>query len=178
MDSEQRLTDHELVDFFDQLFLDGFSSTDILKEVAPEGWQNSPLRASVHPSSEMNVIEEVADLVGHCLWDIFSNNHEVIAADSRAVDIGSFRSASAFLDGYLSKEEAPWEGDYMRFYMGTGWLGGHADFRVVYKIIFQRLKALGADWAYRFPQMQMLDLSSLYEKEKSPTQYSPSEALL
>lgn len=29
-------------------------------------------------------------------WDVFSDNHEVIAADGRVADIGSFRGASAF----------------------------------------------------------------------------------
>ena len=42
--------------------------------------------------------EEVTELVARCLWDIFSDNHEVIAPDGRIVDIGSFRGASAFLD--------------------------------------------------------------------------------
>jgi hypothetical protein len=32
--------------------------------------------------------EEVTELVGMCLWDIFSDNHDVIAADGRLADIG------------------------------------------------------------------------------------------
>ena len=70
-------------------------------------------------------------------WDIFSDNHEVVAADGRLVDIGSFRSASAFLDDYLNAESGKamlWEGDYMRFYMGTIWIRGRSDLRSVYSI--------------------------------------------
>jgi hypothetical protein len=37
--------------------------------------------------------EEVTDVVGLCLSDVFSVNHHVIAADGRVVDIGSFRGA-------------------------------------------------------------------------------------
>jgi hypothetical protein len=130
-----RLTDAELKAFFDRLFPYGFAGDDVLEEIAPEGWEKSPLFACFHPSVEqvfkervrmhrnleglvaarrkrepeklapkpeptleevrgdwketpVSVIEEVTDLVGECLWDVFSDNHEVIAADQRVMDIG------------------------------------------------------------------------------------------
>jgi hypothetical protein len=46
-----------------------------------------------HQPTPVNVDEEVTELVGLCLWDVFSDNHEVIAADRRAIDIGSFGGA-------------------------------------------------------------------------------------
>ena len=46
--------------------------------------------------------EELTELAGQCLWDVFSDNHEVIAADGRLVNMGSFRGASAFLDEHVS----------------------------------------------------------------------------
>lgn len=48
--------------------------------------------------------EEVTDLVGLCLWDVFSDNHDVITVDGRVADIGSFRGAGAFLDEYLNRD--------------------------------------------------------------------------
>jgi hypothetical protein len=36
-------------------------------------------------------------LVGQCLWNILSDNHEVLAADGRVLDIGSFRASGGFL---------------------------------------------------------------------------------
>lgn len=64
--------------------------------------------------------EEVTDLVGMCLWDIFSDNHEVITADGRVADLGTFRGSSAFLDEYLTVDRNSWlEGDDSRFYLGT-----------------------------------------------------------
>jgi hypothetical protein len=58
--------------------------------------------------------EEVTEFVGLCLWDVFSDNHDVIAADGRVVDIGSFRGAGAFLDEHLTRGEDRWpEGDYL-----------------------------------------------------------------
>jgi hypothetical protein len=67
--------------------------------------------------------EEVTEWVGLCLWDVFSDNHDVIAADGRVADIGSFRGAGAFLDEHLTGGQDSWrEGDYLRFYLGTIWI--------------------------------------------------------
>jgi len=123
------------------------SDRDVLHEIAPEGWEQSPLLACFHPSVERiyeervlmrrNLEElrrlrrlrdgsatdasspeptledvrkeykptpverdaEVADLVGLCLWDTFSDHHEVIAADGRLADmvrsVGPARSSTS-----------------------------------------------------------------------------------
>jgi hypothetical protein len=89
---------------------------------------------------------EVTELVGLCLWDVFSDNHEVIAADGRLADIGSFRGAGAFIDEHLTRDrDGLREGDYLRFYMGTIWIGQRADLAPVYAMILSRLKAVGAE---------------------------------
>jgi hypothetical protein len=192
-----RLTDAELHALFDRLFPHGFADADVLGEIAPDGWKQSPLLACFHPSVErvceeqllwhrnleelrsvrsrrdgtvepdaapapaptledvrreyqprpVQQDEELTELLGSCLWDIFADNHEVIAADGRVADIGSFRGASAFLDEYITGSYRGMcrEGNYMRFYMGTIGIGGRADLTPVYAMIFRRLKALGAD---------------------------------
>jgi hypothetical protein len=56
-EDEMRLTDAECVAVFERLFPQGFSGPDVLAEIAPEGWENSPLRAVFHPSLEQ-VFEE------------------------------------------------------------------------------------------------------------------------
>lgn len=225
-DQANRLTDTELKAFFDRLFPSGVAAPDVLAELAPEGWEKSPLVACFHPLAEqvfkewlqvhrnieelvrirgerepnnaelaprpeptleevraewtetaVNVAEEVTELVGQCLWDVFSDNHEVIAADGRIVDIGSFRGASAFLDEYLSGATESWrEGDHMRFYMGTIWTSGRADLSPVYEMIFRRLKSLSADWEYHFPELGLVDLSPLRPALEELAKYSPSEA--
>ena len=224
----QRLTGAELKYFFDRLFPHGFAGTDVLAEIAPEGWEQSPLLACFHPAAEqvfkervqihrnieelvrsrrerepenpklapkpeptleevradwqekpIAVSEEVTELVALCLWDVFSDNHEVIAADGRVADIGSFRGAARFLVEYLTgPNDDLWSMDYCRFYMGTIWISQRADLTPVYVMIFQRLKALGADWEYHFPQLGIVDLSPLREalEKQKPEEYSPSEA--
>jgi len=158
MDEQQdkRLTGRELHALFDRLFPHGFAGADVIAEIAPEEWEQSPLRACFHPAVEqlfeerlamhrnlehlrrlgrlregtgalelrpeptledvrrgyepppVNQDEEVTELVEMCLWDIFSDNHDVIAADGRAADIGSFRGAGAFLDEYLTRDQEGW----------------------------------------------------------------------
>jgi hypothetical protein len=222
---EQRLTDRELHVLFDRLFPHGFAGADVLADIAPEGWERSPLLACFHPSvvqlfeervaahrnleewrrlgrrregttaveprpeptlddvrreyesSPVNLQEEVTELVGLCLWDIFSDNHDVIAADGRVADIGSFRGAGAFLDEYVTRDQEGWrDGDYMRFYMGTIWISRRADLMPVYALIFRRLKAAGADWVYHFPELGLVEFAPADGSEKSAEGYSVSRA--
>jgi hypothetical protein len=205
----ERMSEAEVHALFDRLFPRGCAGHDVLDEIAPEGWERSPLLACFHPSIERifeerllmhrNLEElrrlrrrrdgtaadvsspeptledvrkgyepspveedaEVTDLVGLCLWDTFSDNHEVIAADGRLADIGSFRGAGAFIDEHLTRDrDGGREGDYMRFYMGTIWIGQRADLAPVYTMIFSRLRAVGADWVYHFPELGIVELPS------------------
>jgi hypothetical protein len=43
-------SDEELHAEFDRLFPHGFAGPDVLRELAPGGWENSPLLAVFHPS--------------------------------------------------------------------------------------------------------------------------------
>src|SRR5262245_2513639 len=184
------------------MFPHGFAGADVAAEVAPEGWERSPLAACFHPSMErvfaeqlqlhrnieslfgssiehrepeptlddvradyqaspLRPDEELTELIGQCLWDVFSDNHEVVAADGRAADIGSFRGASAFLDQYVRGEAGDMcGGDHMRFYMGSIWTSARADLTLVYVLIFRRLHAIGADWIYHFPDLELVEFGS------------------
>ncbi len=62
---------------------------------------------------------EVRELVGRCLWDVFSDNHDVIAADGREVHLGSFRGAGDFIADLLNGEVGSRQYDYMDLFMGT-----------------------------------------------------------
>ena len=42
----------ELTAEFDRLFPDGFAGPDVLQELAPAGWDNSPLLVVFHPTAE------------------------------------------------------------------------------------------------------------------------------
>ena len=150
---------------------------------APEPPRPEPTMEDVRREYQRQPVrpdEELTELVGQCLWDVFSDNHEVVAADGRVVDIGSFRSASAFLDEYVSggsggSGETWCAGDYMRFYMGTIWISERADLVSVYAMIFRRLRSLGADWVYHFPEIHVVDLGALRRDTEQASRYSASE---
>jgi hypothetical protein len=64
-------SDEELAAEFDQLFPQGLAGPDVLQELAPAGWDNSPLLAVFHPSPEQ-IYEESRRLHANleCLWSL------------------------------------------------------------------------------------------------------------
>jgi hypothetical protein len=150
------------------------------KDPSPE-----PTREEIKESFSATPVDcerEVRELVGMCLWDIFSDNHEVIDSQGRVIDIGSFRAAGDFIADVINRQIGERRYDYMDFYMGTIWVAQRADLTPVYKMIFRRLKSRQLDWIYHFPRLFLCDLRHLrdeIEGEKEPDwlNYSPSEAL-
>jgi hypothetical protein len=125
---------------------------------------------------------EVRELVGQCLWDVFSDNHEVVAEDGRVLDLGSFRGSGEFLADLLNRETNRREYDYMSFYLGTIWIAQRADLTPVYEMIFRRLQYHRLNWVYHFPRLQAVDLRPLrdaLEQSSEPewANYSPENAL-
>ena len=217
--------DEELHAEFDRLFPQGFAGPDVVQELAPGGWENSPLLAVFHPSVDqlheetlrrhrnlgklrrpddprpvppeptrddvardfrerpIEAESEVRELVGDCLWDIFSDSHEVVATeDDRVLNLGSFRSSGGFLADVLNRQTGSDDYDYIHFYMGTIWVAQRADLTPVYRMIFCRLRGRGLDWIYHFPRLHAIDFRPLKEaldREREPEwlNYSPSEAL-
>jgi len=209
---------------FDRLFPQGFAGPDVLQELGPGGWQNSPLLAVFHPSLAQTYEEtlrfhrnsrklrrpddqrllrpeptldevagefrerpieaeqEVRELVGECLWDVFSDSHEVVGPDGRVLDLGSFRASGGFLAEILNRQTSAEHYDYMTFYMGTIWVAQRADLTPMYRMIFRRFRGRRLDWIYHFPRLHAIDLRPLKEalnQEQEPDwlNYSPSEAL-
>jgi hypothetical protein len=224
-------SDAELEAEFDGLFPQGFAGPDVLQELAPVGWENSPLVAVFHPSLAQTYEEslrfhrnlgrlrksndqhpprpeptfdevassfrehpieaeqEVRELVGQCLWDVFSDSHEVVDRgrrtegggrraldrgrrtegggrragkhDRRVLDLGSFRGSGAFLAEILNRQTGDDQYDYMSFYMGTIWAAQRADLTPVYRMIFRRLEGRGLDWVYHFPRLGVVDFRPL-----------------
>jgi hypothetical protein len=64
----------------------------------------------------------------------------------------------------------------MRFYMGTIWISQRADLTPVYAMIFRRLKPIGADWVYHFPELGLVEFAPADDMDKPGEGYSVSLA--
>jgi hypothetical protein len=137
--------------------------------------------ASEHSDQPIETEREVRELVGQSLWDVFSDNHEVIDAEERVLDLGSFRGSGGFLAERQNEQIGTATYDYMSFYMGTIWVRDRADLTPVYRMIFRRLRRAGLDWVYHFPRLYAVDLRPLREAMETKDEpewvnYSPSDA--
>jgi len=69
-----------------------------------------PTLAEIEAGYEPSPVEperECRELVGQCLWDIFSDNHEVVAEDGRWLHLGSARGSGGFLADVLNAQPGP-----------------------------------------------------------------------
>ena len=60
-----------------------------------------------HADSPPEPERECQELVGLCLWDVFSDNHEVLADDGRWLHLGSARGSGGFLAEVLNSQGGP-----------------------------------------------------------------------
>jgi len=58
--------------------------------------------------------QEVRELLGQCLWDVFSNSHEVVGPDGRVLDLGSFRASGGFLAEIQNRQTGAEHYDYLK----------------------------------------------------------------
>jgi hypothetical protein len=136
------------------------------------------------PAEAPKPVEEFADLLGSCLWDIFSDNHEVRTADA-LVDLGTFRAAAGFIADMRHCQNNLGVGfsrrdGYLEFYMGTSMVRHRADLTQVYELIFCRMRQFGLDWRYVHPRLMAVDLRPLQEASESAkipavVRYNPTE---
>jgi hypothetical protein len=126
-----------------------------------------------HPVDELS---EVIDLMGRCVWDVFSDNHSVVAEDGRVVDLGTFRASAGFIADLVSAESSTFSGDYMNYYMGSSGLHYLASMEPVYRLIFRRLKNAQCDWRYSFPRIHLISFDAPLIDAAQPAEYSPSGA--
>lgn len=157
-----------------------------LRPAERRGESPEPTLESVRASHRETAVEpgtECRELLAECLWDVFSDNHEVLAADGRLVALGSFRGSAALLAEFANQERGGRRYDYMDFFMGTIWVSGRADLTPAYVLIFRRLQSESLDWVYHFPRLHLVDMRPVLDalKEQGADEpdwaaYSPSEA--
>ncbi|MCF8232478.1 MAG: hypothetical protein K9J27_09850 [Bacteroidales bacterium] len=75
---------------------------------------------------------------GLAVYDMFSNNHEVIGEDGKIYDFGSMRGSGTFIADFFNDNFSDNAGKYdsMDFFMGTIWINGRGDLTPFYEYIF------------------------------------------
>lgn len=122
---------------------------------------------------------ELTELVGLCMWDVFSDNHDVIAPDGRITDLGSARGSAGFIADWISEQQNGLRGyNYMDFYMGTRLVSQRADLTPVYRMIFNRLQSRECDWRYHFPQLYLINPNKDKSDSENPEDYDPGKAMV
>jgi hypothetical protein len=145
--------------------------------------------------AEESDAKELGRLTGLCLWDILSDNHDLILPDGRIRHMGSFRATAGIIADFFrmgpewtrdpeASEFAEdigslnWNMDYCEFYMGTWAVARRTDLRPVHRLIFQRLAAHGCDWRYAFPRLGVVKFEKPEDEdgEAGWANYDPSVA--
>ncbi len=163
-----RLSESACWELFTRMFPRGLDDPEIVQQVSRQVDQEwSP--------------DECADLLGRCLWDVFSNSHEVSTTDGAAVDLGSFRASAGFIADFRSRRRSndshPAAWDYMDFYMGTLGVAREVDLCPVYDLVFSRMRSVGLDWRYVHPRLNVVEIGERRDELEDFQEYDPSEAV-
>jgi hypothetical protein len=110
---------------------------------------------------------------GLALWDVFSDNHSVVDAQSVCYSLGSFRGSGGEIADALMRHYPEASYDYLDFYMGS--MLAEADLTHEYRCIFARLRAEGCDWIYSFPRLYGVRFERTTDLEMM--EYDPSRAV-
>lgn len=116
------------------------------------------------PESHIDPVTECAELLGSCLWHLFSDNHEVRSAEGSPVELGTGRLAAAFLADFLEHpHQRPSSQDlfdYIQFYIRCNLIKSRADLTPVYALIFLRMRRCGLAWRYVHPMLALANLGA------------------
>lgn len=127
---------------------------------------------------QINEMEELMYVLGLAVYDIFSNNHEVIGSDTKIYDLGSMRGSGRFIAEFINMYRPQTISlDYTDFYMGSTLISSRADMYPFYCQVFKTLKENRCDWKYSFPRLHLVDLRGLKPKDDDPESYKPEQAL-
>lgn len=182
MSGSEWLNEQESFDLLERMFPTGLRSADLLSALCPRGWQNSSLKQLFEGARETTQEEDFAKLgylIGLCLWDILSDNHDLILPDGRVVHLGSFRATAGiiadFVAGECPTDFGAGEG-YLEFYLGTWAIKNRTALKPIYQHIFSRLRECDVDWKYSFPRLLVIQFKPQEDQEEHFENYDPSAA--
>jgi hypothetical protein len=147
------------------------------KMTPPEPFENFATFEENYQAPTPNPFIDLQETVGNCLWDIFSDNNDVVRQHKK-YHTGSFRGSAGFIAEWLNKISEK-QYDYMNFYMGnTAKADAACNFIPVYQLIFSRLKQAGCNWVFNFNELSLINLAQPKAEEAiAPQDYDPNKAL-
>ena len=146
------------------------------KDEPKEPFQTFEAFAAEYKSNEIEPDVELSELLARCIWDVFSDNNDVIRNEKR-YHIGSFRGAAGFIAERLNKHSKK-QYDYMDFYMGSFTYEDHCDLTPIYEWIFKQLKNEGCDWLFTFTQLGLVDFGGSKNNDSTHIkEYDPNLAM-
>lgn len=117
------------------------------------------------------------DVMGMCLWDVFSDNHRVVDSDGVIYDLGTFRASAGAIAEVLNETyDLGQRYTYLDFYMGASFVEEADDLRPVYEWIFRRLYERDCNWHYTFPRLYLISFDR-EEAPDDPAAYDPSASV-
>jgi len=119
------------------------------------------------------------DVMGMALWDVFSDNHDVVDPNGVAYHLGSFRGSAGTIAETLNETyDLGRRYTYIDFYMGASLGEDDAPFRPVYEWIFRRLYERDCDWHYTFPRLYLMSFDQPEDEgPDDPAAYDPSASV-
>lgn len=121
---------------------------------------------------------EACDVMGLSLWDIFSDNHDVVDPDGVAYHLGSFRGSAGTIAEMLNETyDLGRRYPYIDFYMGTFLMEDDEPFRPVYEWIFRRLYERDCNWHYTFPRLYLFSFDRPEDESDDPAAYDPATSV-
>ncbi len=123
-------------------------------------------------------LEDLLDLVGDCVWSIFSENHDVVASDGSIYHLGSWRGSGHFIADFIN-DHYPVNNKYgyLDFYMGLLYDEDRIKCLPVFRHIFEILKQGDCDWHYSFPGVGVVSFAQPPQANADPATYDPATAL-
>ena len=155
-----------------------FENETVLRDLAETYIQN---RTSSENSDKTESLgdEGLFRVLGTIIWEIFSDNHEVVDKEGKVFDLGSWRGSGGFIADFLNARFAPegayWFG-YMDFYGGF-WGGHDISLSPLYVYFFRKLKGQECTWRYSPPAIYLIDFSK-EEQGDNLQNYNPATSVL
>lgn len=144
------------------------SEPPVLSEIEKEFAENA---------SRDNSLDEFLDLLGDCLWCIFSNNHDVYDEKGFVYHLGSFRGSGSFIADFFNEHFTTYKTyDYMDFYCADMRIEKDEASYPLFLYIFEKLKKTNLTWRYSFPRLNIISFDQP-EAEVKPEEYNPQKAI-